>query len=97
LEIAAIFSGERRNPRSKNGVRERALLEESAHDILSLCCLHNQTKGKEHEQIQEIIAHDLALRISHRVGAKISVSGDAREDQRGGGILRSGTDEADEL
>jgi len=67
-----------------NGVRERATLEESAQDILGLCCLHNQTKGKEHEQIQEIIAHDLALRVSHRMGAKISVSGDAREDQRRG-------------
>jgi hypothetical protein len=78
------FSGEQRNPRSVNGVRERATLKESAHDILGLCCLHNQTKGKEHEQIQEIIAHDLALRVSHRVGAKISVSGDAREDQRRG-------------
>ena len=58
-----------------NGVRERALLKESAHSILGLCCLHNQTKGKEHEQIQKIITHDLALRISHRVGAKISWKG----------------------
>jgi hypothetical protein len=78
--MAFRFSGERRNPRSVNGVRERAPLKESAQDILGLCCLHNPTKGKEHEQIQEIIAHDLALRVSHRVGAKISVSGDARED-----------------
>jgi putative transposase len=53
-----------------NGVRGRAPLEESAHDILGLCCLHNQTKGKEPEQIQEIVAHDLALRGSHRVSVK---------------------------
>jgi hypothetical protein len=63
-----------------NGVRERATLKESAHDILGLCCLQSQTKGKEHEQIQEIVAHDLALRVLPRVGAKISVSGDAREE-----------------
>ena len=44
-----------------NGVRKRALLKESAHDILSLYCLHNQTKGKEHEQIQKIVTYDLAL------------------------------------
>jgi len=56
-----IFSGEQGNPRSMNGVRKRALLKESAHDILSLYCLHNQTKGKEHEQIQKIVTYDLAL------------------------------------
>jgi hypothetical protein len=44
-----------------NGVRERALLKESAHAILGLCCLHNQTEGKEHEQIQKVIPQDLAL------------------------------------
>ena len=37
-----------------NGVIKRALLKESAPDILGLCCLHNQTKGKELEQIQKL-------------------------------------------
>jgi hypothetical protein len=57
-----------------NGVRKRALLKESAHDILGLCCLHDQTKGKEHEQLQKTVTYDLALRAPHRLGAKISVS-----------------------
>jgi hypothetical protein len=80
-----------------NGVRKRALLKESAHDILGLCCLHDQTKGKEHEQLQKTVTYDLALRAPHRLGAKISVSGTAREDQRGGGAVRAGTNPANEL
>jgi hypothetical protein len=35
--------------------------KESAHANLGLCCLRNQTKGMKHEQIQEIMAHDLVL------------------------------------
>jgi len=91
------FNGEPRNPRSVNGVRERALLKESAHGILGLCCLHNQTKGTDHEQIQTLITHDLTLQLSHRVGAKVSVSGAAREGESGGGYVRAGTNAANEV
>jgi hypothetical protein len=55
-------------------------------------CLHNETKGKNDEQIQANVAHYMALRVSPSVDAKISVSGDAREGQRGGGNVYSGTE-----
>jgi hypothetical protein len=48
-------------------------------------CLHNETKEKNDEQIPENVAHDTALRVSQSLDAKIPVSGDAREGQRGGG------------
>jgi hypothetical protein len=40
--------------------------------ILSERCPTTKQKGKEHEQIQEAIAYDMALRVPHCVGAEIS-------------------------
>ena len=65
--------------------------------ILSERCPTTKQKGKEHEQIQETIAYNLALRVPHRVGAKIPLPGDGGEGQRGGGIERAGAEPADEL
>jgi hypothetical protein len=65
--------------------------------ILSERCPTTNQKGREHEQIQETIAYDLALRVPHRVGAKISLPGDGREDKRGGGVECAGAEPADEL
>src|SRR5215831_16773434 len=57
---------------------------------LSERCPHNEQKGQTHELIQTTVAYNLALRVPHCVGAKIPLSGSAREDQRGGGVMRSG-------
>jgi hypothetical protein len=65
--------------------------------ILSERCPTTKQKGKEHEQIQKVIAYDLALRVPHSVGAKISLSGNGWEDKRGGGVERTGAESADEL
>ena len=54
--------------------------------ILPERCPTTKQKGREHEQIQKTIAHDLALRVSHCVGAKISLPGDGGEDKRGGEV-----------
>ena len=65
--------------------------------ILSERCPTTKQKGKEHEQIQEAIAYDMALRVPHSVGAKISFPGDGGEGERGSGVEREGTEPADEL
>ena len=65
--------------------------------ILSERCPTTKQKGREHEQIQKTIAYDLALRVPHRVGAKISLPGDGGEDKRGGGVVCAGAESADEL
>ena len=65
--------------------------------ILSERCPTTKQKGKEHEQIQKAIAYDLALRVSHRMSAKISLPGDGWEDKRGSGVKRAGAEPADEL
>jgi hypothetical protein len=71
-------------------VRKVVLLErESAQRFAFGRCPHNETKGKNYEQIQTNVAHDLALRISHWLDAKVPVSGAAREGQRGGGVKAS--------
>ena len=81
---------QRRNPCPLGMVRKAVSLEkESAHSFSFGCCLHNKTKGKNNEQIQANVAYDMALRIPHRLNAKISVSGDAREGKRGSGIEHS--------
>jgi hypothetical protein len=68
-------------------VREGPLLEKNMPmSTLSERCPTTKQKGKEHEQIQKAIAYDLALRASHRAGAKISLPGDGWEDKRGSGI-----------
>jgi hypothetical protein len=59
--------------------------KESAHRHPFWRCPHNEQKGTSDEQIQRNVAYDLALRVPHHVDAKISVSGDAREGERGGG------------
>src|SRR5271168_2948032 len=64
--------------------------------ILSERCPTTKQKGKEHEQIQKVIAYDLALRVPHSVGAKISLPGDGWKGQRGGGVERTGAESADE-
>jgi len=64
---------------------------------LSERCPTTKQKGKEHEQIQEAIAYDLALRVPHRVGAEISLPGDGGEGERGSGVEREGAESADEL
>jgi len=58
---------------------------------------HNEPERKKHEQIQKVIAYDMALRISHCLGAKIPVSGDAGKGERRSGVVRAGTESADEL
>ena len=89
---------QRRNPCPLGMVRKVVLLEkESAHRFSLGRCPHNETKGKNYEQIQANVAHDMALRISHCLDAKISVSGAAREGQRGGGVKHSGTESANGL
>ena len=65
--------------------------------ILSERCPTTKQKGREHEQIQKTIAYDLALRVPHRVGAKISLPGDGGEDKRGSGVECEGAEPADEL
>jgi hypothetical protein len=65
--------------------------------ILSERCPTTKQKGKEHEQIQETIAYDLALRVSHRLGAKISLPGDGGEAERGSGAVCQGTESANEV
>ena len=65
--------------------------------ILSERCPTTKQKGREHEQIQKTIAYDLALRVPHRVGAKVSLPGDGGEDKRGGGVECAGAEPADEL
>ena len=65
--------------------------------ILSERCPTTKQKGKEHEQIQKVIAYDPALRVPHHLGAKIPVSGDAGKGERGSGVVRAGTESADEL
>jgi hypothetical protein len=79
-------------------VRERALLKMNLPmSILSERYPTTNQKGREHEQIQKTIAYDLALRVSHRVGAKISLSGAGGEDKRGGGVECAGAEPTDEL
>ena len=65
--------------------------------IFSERCPTTKQKGKEHEQIQKAIAYDLALRVPHRVGAKISLPGDGWKGKRGSGVERAGAEPTDEL
>jgi hypothetical protein len=84
-----------RNPCPLGTVRKVVSLEkESAHGFSLGRCPHNETKGKNYEQIQANVAHGLALRISHCLDAKVAVWGAAREGQRGGGVKHSGTEPA---
>jgi len=76
-------------------VRKAVLLERaSAHRFAFARCPHNETKGKNYEPIQGNVAHDMALRISHCMDAKASVSGNAREGERRGGDEHLGTEPA---
>jgi len=86
---------QRRNPCPLGMVRKVVLLEkESAHRFSLGRCPHNETKGKNYEQIQANVTHDMALRVSHCLDAKVPVSGAAREGQRGGGVEHPGTEPA---
>jgi hypothetical protein len=53
-------------------VRKAVLLEkETAHSFSFCRCLHNETKGKNYEQIQADVAYDMGLRIPHRLDTKV--------------------------
>jgi hypothetical protein len=56
------FIPQQRNPRPLNGVRERALLEKgTAHEQARCALSHNETERLQHEQIQTIVAYNMAL------------------------------------